>query len=169
MNIFALDNDPTKAAQMHCDKHVVKMVLESAQILSTVHHLYESEWACAVYKPTHKNHPSVKWAAQSQANYQWLYVLLHYLSMEYEGRYNRVHKSWQKLNSCLQIVPRAMPGLVTDKQARFALTMPDVYKFVSDDPVECYRAYYWHEKRNLLKYTRRKEPEWLTKMRNQAK
>lgn len=161
MNIFALHDRPNYAAQMHCDKHVVKMVLETAQILSTVHHLYESDIAAVVYKPTHKNHPSVKWAAESRGNYQWLYRLFDHLSREYTHRYNKQHKSWMKLWDVVNQVPRSMPGPALAKTP-FALAMPDVYKFVSDDPVECYRAYYIHEKADMLTYTNRARPEWMT-------
>jgi len=167
MNIFVLDNDPENAAAMHCDKHVVKMVLETAQIMSTVHRLYDSPFADQVYKPTHKNHPSVKWAAESSDNYRWLIGLFTNLSREYTYRFHSVHKSWDKLYEPLTRLP-SFNGQFRGSRTPFALAMPDVYKFVSDDPVECYRAYYWHEKRDLLKYTRREEPEWLTKMRNQA-
>lgn len=166
MNIFALHEDPSKAAQMHCDKHVVKMVLETAQILSTVHHLHGSPNIDSVYKPTHKNHPSVKWAAEWRSNYQWLYWLFYFLSDEYRLRFCREHKSWEKLRLPLEVIPESVPGNLYEGSP-FALAMPDVYKFVSDDPVECYRAYYWHEKRDLLKYTKRSEPEWLAEMRAQ--
>ena len=170
MNIFALDKRPNIAAQMHCDKHVVKMVLETAQILSTVHHLYESKRAKDAYKPTHKNHPCVKWAAESMGNYQWLYRLFENLSREYKHRYGKNHKSWVKLWDVVNVAPRSprrMPGPVT-LLTPFALAMPDVYKFVSSDPVECYRAYYFHEKAEMLKYTNREPPEWLTTMTKTA-
>ena len=41
MNIFILDKDPMKAAMMLCDRHVPKMIVESAQMLSTVHRLLD--------------------------------------------------------------------------------------------------------------------------------
>ena len=68
MNIFALSNDPHEAAQMQCDKHVVKMTLETAQILSTVHHLHGCIFADQMYKATHKSHPCTLWAAENSAN-----------------------------------------------------------------------------------------------------
>jgi hypothetical protein len=161
MNIFALDNDADMAARMHCDKHVVKMVLETAQILSTVHHLYGSSVVGRVYKPTHKNHPSVKWAAECKGNYRWLYGLFMHLAREYTHRYNKEHKSWALLNNVFTESPDSMPGGLYDTTP-FALAMPDVYKFVSSDPVECYRAYYMHEKADMLTYTNRRRPEWMT-------
>jgi len=164
MNIFVLDYHPRGAAQMHCDKHVVKMVLESAQILSTVHHLYESEYSSRVYKPTHKSHPSVKWAAKSWGNYWWLYNLFDELAREYTHRYNKVHKSWELLKYILGNTPRELTDDIGNTGVtQFALAMPDVYKFVSDDPVECYRAYYMHDKADMLTYTNRARPRWMTK------
>lgn len=162
MNIFALDYQPRDAAQMHCDRHVVKMVLETAQILSTVHHIHESENASRVYKPTHKNHPSVKWAAKAWGNYYWLYGLFDELSREYTHRFNKVHKSWDELKYELSTAPRNLARSESNHfSTPFALAMPDVYKFVSDDPVECYRAYYVHEKADMLTYTNRRRPEWM--------
>lgn len=69
MNIFVLSLDPFEAASMQCDKHVVKMVLETAQILSTVKTLLNEEGA--PYKPTHVNHPCVTWAKITE-NRRWL-------------------------------------------------------------------------------------------------
>ena len=71
MNIFYIDTCPVKAAQMQCDKHVVKMVLESAQMLCTAHHSF---WQHDVpYKPTHRNHPSAVWARSNSKHYDWLF------------------------------------------------------------------------------------------------
>ena len=78
MNIFYLDEDPVLAAQMHCDKHVVKMILESAQLLSTAHLLIDGDELAderGLYKATHKNHPSSKWVRDSSENYEWLWNL----------------------------------------------------------------------------------------------
>ena len=77
MNIFYLDKNPKLAAKYHCDKHIVKMIIEYAQILSTVHHLYNSpnEILNKIYKKTHINHPCVKWAASNLENYNFLYNL----------------------------------------------------------------------------------------------
>ena len=72
MNIFYLDSDPYVAAKMHCDKHVVKMILESAQMLSTAHRVLDGdEYADerGLYKMAHKNHPSTIWVRTSTDNY----------------------------------------------------------------------------------------------------
>ena len=102
MNIFCLDKDPVKAAQMMCDKHIVKMLLESAQLMCTAHR--ELDVSCNImpnidkmlYKSTHKNHPSAKWVRESAYNYIWLYR--HWVAMndEYKLRYNKKvnHKSF---------------------------------------------------------------------------
>ncbi len=69
MNIFALDTDPVTCAQYHCDKHVIKMILESVQMLSTTCSILGAE---APYKPTHANHPCTKWVRESWENFGWL-------------------------------------------------------------------------------------------------
>ena len=91
MNIFYLHDDPIYCAQMHCDKHVVKMILEYAQLLSTAHHEIDGTPSIDCYKPTHKNHPSAIWARNSRNNYRWLWWLLYGLQDEYTYRYGKVH------------------------------------------------------------------------------
>ena len=81
MNIFVLDASPLRAAEMHCDKHVPKMVLETAQIMSTV---LNEKGLKGAYKSTHKNHPCTVWAGQSFANYMWTMALGMALGLEYE-------------------------------------------------------------------------------------
>jgi hypothetical protein len=71
MNLFYVEREPVAAAQALCDKHVVKMILETAQMLSTAHRLSETPQAPFVYKMTHKNHPSTKWLRSSQNAYKW--------------------------------------------------------------------------------------------------
>ena len=72
MNIFYLDEDPFEAARLQYNKHVVKMILESAQMLCTAHHHYESS-VDIPYKKAHYNHPSTKWTRENASNYSWLY------------------------------------------------------------------------------------------------
>jgi len=90
MNIFVLHESPVAAAKMHCDKHCVKMVLETAQLLSTAIHMTGGEYG--PYKPTHKNHPCSIWARTSKANFGWLKHLGMELCWEYSYRYGRMHK-----------------------------------------------------------------------------
>lgn len=150
MNIFVLSKNPIECAQMHCDRHVVKMILESAQLLSTAVSFYgEVE---GLYKPTHRNHPCSIWVRQSSANFLWLLHLAHALCGEFNFRYGKTHKSLHVLNKCRNLIPEG-------KLTPFALAMPDEYK--SDDAVESYRKYYIGEKHQLLTYTNREIPKWI--------
>lgn len=90
MNIFVTSPDPYECARNLDDKRVVKMVLETAQILSTVMSIYGDERA--PYKPTHQNHPCTKWAAEGMANFTWLLDYFDNLCTEYWQRYGRQHK-----------------------------------------------------------------------------
>jgi hypothetical protein len=155
MNIFVLDTDPTIAAQMQCDKHVVKMPLECAQMLSTVHRHYGSD-DFQLYKSTHKHHPCTLWAASSRANYAWLFDHFRALNDEYFHRYYKSHLSWTKLRDVVANPPAQMRD---DDPTPFAQAMPDEFK--CDDAVVAYRAYYRNEKAKLLTYTKREQPEWL--------
>ena len=136
MNIFYLDECPIRAAQQQCDKHVVKMILESAQMLSTAHHEFGSERA--VYKSTHKNHPSTIWARECTANYNWLYVHMMALGMEYTRRYGKSHLTIQKCCDALLEPPEGMPECA--RHTPPPQCMPDEYKRY--DAVEAYRLYY---------------------------
>ena len=93
MNIFYLHSDPVKAAQIQYNKHVVKMILESAQMLCTAHHVYgNAEQQLNVpYKQAHLNHPSTIWTRQCRANYRWLFLHMIALGDEYTKRYNKTH------------------------------------------------------------------------------
>lgn len=168
MNIFVLDLDPAIAARMQCDKHVVKMPLECAQMLSTAHReldTYPSAIAhdSPIYLSTHKHHPCNKWLRQSTANYQWLYEHFKALCDEYSYRYYKLHMSWFKLSEVLKTPPAAMPvsGLTP-----FAQAMPDEYK--CDDPVVAYRRFYVADKRDFLDYRKRRRPAWLVDMLDAA-
>lgn len=164
MNIFALSEDPQEAAQMQCDKHVVKMVLESAQMLSTIHHQYSSRSRSFVYKPTHAKHPCTLWAGENAANYHWLYLHFNYLADEYTHRYGRYHKSWEKMRKLLDVRPSGIPW--AREITPFARAMPDQYKLF-DNPVDSYRMYYAVEKAPILQYTKREKPQWLIDIQNE--
>ena len=136
MNIFALHRIPIMAAKMHSDKHVVKMVLETAQILATVHHIHNNGSAVK-YKATHAKHPCVVWAAASRANYLWLLDLGKQLAREYKMRYNKFHACHELFSGELGSVP---PELKFSAPTPFAQCMPDECK--DADHVEAYRKYY---------------------------
>lgn len=141
MNIFYIHTQPEVCAHAMSNKHVVKMILESAQLLSTAHHELQSHIAKHLYKPTHKNHPSAKWVRQSSQHYNWLYAHFVYLNAEYFERYQRVHKTWQ-LHTYLSQVPS---NLKDNGFAPPPPAMPDEYK-VLDNPLLSYRKYYEAEK-----------------------
>ena len=77
MNIFYLDKNPDLSAQLHCDKHVVKMILEYAQMLSTAHRVLDNSQD--VYKIAHKNHPCTIWVRENKSNYKWLSMMWFFL------------------------------------------------------------------------------------------
>lgn len=161
MNIFILDPNPETAAKYHCDKHVVKMILESAQILCTNAH-YVGYDGSIPYKATHQNHPATVWARESRDNFQWLTRLMVALHHEWTVRYNhkdRIHKSFQKIFTELNI-PKVIERLPNIGLTPFKPVMPDEY-IVPGDPVESYRNYYKKGKADILKYTNTKKPEWI--------
>jgi Pyrimidine dimer DNA glycosylase len=143
MNVFFLHTDPVIAAQSMCNEHQ-KMILESAQILSTVHNVYGSKFADQLYKPTHRNHPSVLWAIESTSNYEWLYA--HFIALAdemYRRNGVKYHKSATTLGKLLAKPPRKQPDL--------ELTLPKVaarpeYQLLVPkkltDVVIAYRHYY---------------------------
>lgn len=153
MNIFYVDENPVIAAQMLCDKHVVKMILESAQLLCSVHYFYTSSYQ-PVYKLTHKNHPCSIWARTSVANYVWLCQHGLALCEEYTNRYGKIHKSEAVIRDCYSHIP----SIPDDHFTKPPLAMPDLYK--SDDPVESYRKYYLGEKMGFATW-KTKPPYWI--------
>jgi hypothetical protein len=155
MNIFVLDENPQIAAQMHNDKHVVKMILETAQLLCGVHHMTDSQYVIP-YKLSHKNHPCSIWSRECIENYTWLCDLGIALCDEYRHRYGKRHKS-------LDVIEWALfhrPNLPTNGDITpFALAMPDECKVNS--AVESYRTYYIMHKKSLGSWKNRKEPDWF--------
>ena len=120
MNIFFLSADPEEAAQMSCDRHSIKMILESAQMLSTVlrqhgydektHEDLDPRFEKWIYGITHAKHPSTIWAGKSLANFDWL--LSHSLALcrEYTHRYGKFHKSEEILYRCAELRERYIPA-----------------------------------------------------------
>jgi len=157
VNIFYLHTDPRVAARYHNDKHVVKMILESAQMLSTAHRELDDNVDDILYRSTHKNHPSTKWARENITNYMWLYFLFESLCDEYTHRYGKVHLTDQKLRDVLQHNPKNISpdsSFIQPPQC-----MPDEYK-VEGNSVKAYRSYYMGEKSGFAKWTKRRKPLW---------
>ena len=148
MNIFVLDQDPVKAAQLQCNKHVVKMILESAQIMSAVASIHG---VATKYKPTHRNHPCTLWAGKAKENYRWLYQHAIALCKEYTYRYGKVHRSQEVIESLESLVQYLPEGFTA-----FVQCMPDDYK--DQNSVVAYRKYYCSK--NFGEWKNRDVPEW---------
>lgn len=167
MNIFYLDENPSLAAQYHTDKHVVKMILESAQMLCTAVNVLAGEQVTP-YKSTHINHPCSVWVRENYGNFSYLYHLMICLEKEWQFRFNheKQHKSVAALaEGELLALARALYKVDFSWKESFELTspalaMPDSCK-ISSNPVECYREYYRKEKVHLHKWTGRDVPWWL--------
>ena len=160
MNIFYFDSCPIKSAQAQPDKMLVKMPLETAQMLCTAHReLDGDEYADEVglYKVAYKNHPCTIWARETPSNYRWL--LKHFLALgsEYTFRYGKKHKSVEKLYRGLDQLPGNIP---LNAMTPIAQAMPDQYK--NDNPVKAYRDYCINEKTYAKWEKGTEQPEWWT-------
>ena len=139
-------------AQYHVDKHVVKMILETAQLLSTAHWLTGGE---GPYRATHKNHPSTIWARSNKSNYMWLCELGIELCKEYTHRYGKIHKTQQHLEWLSINVPSISDGEFTPP----TLAMPDT--FIGEDNLLAYRKYYTYGKKHLHSWKKREQPKFI--------
>lgn len=153
MNLFVLHRDPVIAARWQCDRHVVKMTLETAQILCTAAHLLGQE---APYKPTHVKHPCVLWTAACRGNWRW--VVAHGLALadEYERRFGRTHKSVPVLRWAAR---RGVGPRGSARRQPFVMAMPDEYR--GRDPVAAYRRFYIGKKARFATWRAPgKPPAW---------
>ena len=171
MNIFVTDPDPVISAQTLCDKHVVKMVLESAQMLSTAwrepNDLRSSEFSSKyadeheLYKTAHPNHPCSIWVRQARENYKWLYRHFVALCDEYTHRYGKSHAS-ARLKGPLMWRPFKPSALLDaiEEPYGFVLAMPDEYK--SEDIFSSYQNYLMNEKQHFAKWEKdpSRNPTW---------
>jgi hypothetical protein len=160
MNIFYLDHDPLICAQYHTDSHVVKMILESCQMLCTVHHLNDVGRINPIfYKPTHPNHPCVKWLQESTENYFWLWSLASALA--YEKRYRFPKPDHKSVSSGLLDALKSPAMLTPNKELTPpAQAMPPEMR--SQCAVTAYRRYYRQCKQHLHQWTRRPVPHFIT-------
>lgn len=186
MNIFTIDSTPATAAQYHCDKHVCKMIIEAAQMLSTTHRMldgfqateartlksgkvkvhktwkhFDASLDSSLYQATHVNHPSNVWTRQTRANYKWHYELFLALCDEYTHRYGKVHATDIKLRSLLgQFPAKLQDGPLTT----FPLAMKSNPECMDvNDPIASYRKFY-HTKQARFKmvWSKREVPFWFT-------
>jgi hypothetical protein len=153
MNIFFLDFDTKKCAQYHCDKHVVKMILETAQLLCGTHWIIGNE---APYKLSHKNHPCSIWVRESLSNYLYLCDLGLELCKEYTYRYGKRHKSQDVIEWCLINKPNIHDVDFTSPP----LAMGDEFK-IGNDVIESYRNYYREGKKLIVSWKNRVIPSWF--------
>ena len=177
MNIFYLNKEPWVCAEMHCDKHVCKMIVEYAQLLSTAHRVLDGEqyidnssgrrikrWKHPdlqmeknLYKASFINHPSAVWVRKSKDNYRYLSNLWYELSLEYEYRYKKVHETFKKLRFYLSLYPINIDwhiGLTEMPQC-----IPDDVK--TDNAIDAYRNYYVQYKKSFAKWTDRPTPKFM--------
>lgn len=178
MNIFYLSDSTKTCAEYHVDRHVVKMCIEYAQLLSTAHRVLDGteyfdktvngrkiirwilpdERESLLMKSTHQRHPSALWCRESKRNYQWLYNLWKDLLSEYTYRYGKVH-ACARLSEILASPPK---NISEDKFTEPTPAMPDNYK-VLNDSVQSYRNYYLGDKTRMFSWKNRNIPFWITK------
>jgi hypothetical protein len=162
---------------MHCDKHVVKMIIEYAQLMSTAHRILDGEeyidktandrrikrWRMkdeifenGLMKASHINHPSNVWVRASKENYMWLNRMWIYLLHEYTHRYGKVH-ACAKYMDVLYVSPNNIPNVpFTDPTP----AMPDECK-IANNSVASYHKYYIEKKISFAKWTKRDRPQWF--------
>lgn len=178
MNIFYLDDDPKICAEMHIDKHVVKMIIEYAQLMSTAHRLLDGteyiektdkgrsmrRWRLEgnndliMMKASHINHPSAIWTRSNRQNYNWLYCMWYYLCSEYTHRYGKVHSVETRMKHALYLPPN---NIISSSFYEPTPAMPDKYK-VAGNSILSYKNYYLNEKHYFASWKLRNIPEWWT-------
>lgn len=151
MNIFVLDDSPVLAAEYHCDKHVVKMIVETAQLLSNAHWKNGSE---GVYMPSHINHPASEWVSINLGNYAWLVSLGLSLCIEYSRRFLKRHKT----QDVIEELAFRIPNIPDEPQTRFIRCMPEEFKV--EDPILSYRNYYLKAKKHFAEWNYSSVPPW---------
>jgi hypothetical protein len=156
MNIFAVDPDPVISAKSLVDRHVVKMILESAQLLCVTHSIHgqvpEGIWDSLGWR----HHPCAKWTAASLANYRWLLAHANGLGAEYQHRYGRTHKL--KADGMLAKLAEVSPPIPDAGLTPFAEATGDIHE---GEPIMTYRRYYLEHKNHLMVWTRREPPDWV--------
>lgn len=181
MNIFVLDSDPIKAAQLQCDTHIVKMPTESAQMLSVAQRILDGtktitknksgrkcvQWLfndCRddiFYKTVHYNHPCTVWSTLTSENYLWHYRHFIALCDEYKYRYGREHLADTKLRVALSNLPKNIPIGGLTPQPLAMNTNPEC---MFPDVVQSYRAFYQtKQSRFSMSWSKRPVPNWFTK------
>ena len=168
MNLFFLNVDPKKCAEEHCDKHVVKMILEIVQMLYTAHRLDGNDLPDFAYRLSHVNHPISIWIRTCFENWNYAINVAKYLSKEYTYRYHKIHACEKHITWLLLNTPKFSKGTFKPDQSfsykanavynkefesigmtPIPLAMPDECKL--SDPIYSYRNYYIMKKRRFAK------------------
>lgn len=177
MNIFYLAEDPHQSAEMHCDKHVVKMILEYAQLMSTAHRMCDGtqyidsssgrrikRWRLddaamesVLYKASHVNHPSAIWVRSNSRQYNYMYKMFLALCTEYTHRYDKTHATDCLLRQPLAEVPANIPD---GEFAPPPQCMPEIYK--DESTIQAYKKYYIGDKKSMHKWKNRPVPSFIT-------
>lgn len=176
MNIFYISHSPKQAAEWMVDKHIIKMILESAQLLSTAHRVLDGiptvvmkngrklkrynldgRADIMLYQATHINHPCSVWTRESDENYKWVYDHFMALNEEYVFRYGKIHKCFS-IKDELMPLPNNIPILRELTPPKCAMKEEFI---ISDDPVVNYRNYYKNGKAHLFSWKKRTPPKWI--------
>lgn len=179
LNIFYTNNNPEICAQQHCDKHVIKQLLESVQLLSTAHRVLDGteyvdsssgrrikRWKLddpeldnLLYKVSHCNHPSAVWVRQSESNYRWLAELLSELCKEYTYRYGKIHKCEQI--GLVDMLYTNVPNNIQRKSfTEPTPAMPPQY-IIKNNSIASYQKYVREGKIHLHKWKNRETPAFI--------
>ena len=181
MNVFILDKDPVVSAQLQCDKHIVKMIVESAQMLSTAHRMLDGDlerrpsksgktivkyWRMpdwrenTLYKAVHVHHPCTVWTMKSNNNYNWHWIHFAALCDEYKYRYEKVHATDTQLRNVLKTLPENIPVGPMTPQPLAMTSNPECMD--PNNIVESYRKFYQtKQQRFKMAWTKRKIPDWF--------
>lgn len=177
MNLFYLHKDPEISATLHCDKHVVKMIIEYAQMLSTAHRMLDGKqytdassgrriqrWRLdnsnmdgVLYKASHINHPSTRWVRENAIQYQYAYDMFTNLCDEYTHRYGKVHATDMKLRELLNELPK---NITLGQWSEPPQCMPDDVKMES--ALDAYHKYYAVYKKEFARWTKRDVPSFMS-------
>jgi hypothetical protein len=187
MNIFYLDKDPKVCAEMHLDKHVVKMIIEYAQLMSTAHRVLDGveyfdktangrkikrwrmedpKFETGLMKASHVNHPSGIWVRASKENYMWLNRMWNHLLLEYTHRYGKRHACANRMD-VLYVWPENIPDVPFTPPTP---AMPTEVKIIAENPIPgrkydslaSYHNYYIKHKSYFAKWTNRPVPTWYS-------
>lgn len=154
MNVFCSNSCPQQSALALDDKRLIKLTLESTQMLSS------SRPHLRLLKPAFLNHPATKWVAESDDNYGWLWRHLGFLHLEYQFRYGKEHKLFTHFQLLEPLSSKCNPSYFV-KLTRDVSRGLD-YTFI-DDVHLSYREYLrgkWATDKRPVYWTKRGKPEW---------